>query len=526
MTKNHAWGAFYCPAHDYATDHRLIEAMQPAVITIQDGGAPHYDWIRKAAPNAIIVARDWSLGDQWSDLERDPEGTGKHHAEQWAIRRDKLKFDPERTFVAPVNEPRVWSDLDPNKFTPEQREAERVTRVKKTNIYNIAFAHHCETFGLRAGTYKFSVGWPGDHGYKDSPINWEEYITGYQQINWKRHCMILHEYFANLGPAESWGWWCGRARKMPWDIPYIIGEAGLEQQVKQNVSASDRGWTRQLKDDATSTARQKYAAMMRDYCNWMAVDPRLLGITFFMLDHQDPQWSSQDYSACWQEIIAIKPQLRPISSEPFVPLPLSVLAPDKLKQPTAPPVVVPPPTPPPPVVTPAPTSAIMRPPLDGAPTVTQWFGENPAMYAQFGYRGHNGIDYSAVVGTPIRAVADGTVVMVDNDPTGYGLYVRLYHKALGIYSMYGHMSKQNVVQGATVKQGDVIGLSGNTGNSTGPHLHYELRLCDAAGNYSTAPGTIGKAATDPVGFIAGLDRGAALAGATGGYKVMLPFVSA
>jgi hypothetical protein len=151
---------------------------------------------------------------------------------------------------------------------------------------------------------------------------------------------------------------------------------------------------------------------------------------------------------------------------------------------------------------------ILIAPLDGTPKVTQWYGERPEYYAQFGLRGHNGIDYSAVVGTPVKAVADGYISWVDNDPPGYGRYVRIWHPALRVFSFYGHLSEPKVVKGDTVKQGDIIGLSGDTGNSTGPHLHYEIRVADAAGHYLAVEG-MKNGAIDPVSFAAGLDRGAA-----------------
>lgn len=145
-------------------------------------------------------------------------------------------------------------------------------------------------------------------------------------------------------------------------------------------------------------------------------------------------------------------------------------------------------------------------PLEGSPRVTQHYGERPEYYAQFGLRGHNGIDYSAPVGTPVRCVAGGTVRWVDNDPKGYGLYVRVWHPALRVHSFYAHLSEQLVAKGDEVTQGQVIAKTGNTGNTTGPHLHYELRIADARGNYLAVAGMV-NGAVDPLSFAAGLDRG-------------------
>ena len=145
-------------------------------------------------------------------------------------------------------------------------------------------------------------------------------------------------------------------------------------------------------------------------------------------------------------------------------------------------------------------------PLDGSHRVTQWYGERPEYYSQFGLRGHNGIDYSAVVGSSVHAVADGVVAWVDIDPKGYGNYIRVWHAPLRIFSLVGHLSETLVKKGDTVTQGQVIAKSGDTGNSTGPHLHYELRIADDAGNYYLVGG-MKNGAVDPVSFIAGLDRG-------------------
>lgn len=86
--------------------------------------------------------------------------------------------------------------------------------------------------------------------------------------------------------------------------------------------------------------------------------------------------------------------------------------------------------------------------------------------------GHRAIDYAAPLGTPIRAVGDGTVTFA-GWKNSYGNTISLRHN--GTYSTnYAHLSKISVRYGQKVKQGDVIGLVGSTGFSTGPHLHYEM----------------------------------------------------
>ncbi len=91
-----------------------------------------------------------------------------------------------------------------------------------------------------------------------------------------------------------------------------------------------------------------------------------------------------------------------------------------------------------------------------------------------GERLHSGIDLAAPSGTPIRAASDGIVGRA-GWAGGYGLLVELDHAA-GVETRYGHMSNLAVSAGQRVSRGDVIGWVGSTGRSTGPHLHYELRV--------------------------------------------------
>ncbi len=92
-----------------------------------------------------------------------------------------------------------------------------------------------------------------------------------------------------------------------------------------------------------------------------------------------------------------------------------------------------------------------------------------------GVHGHNGVDYGAPVGTPIIAAADGEVMISRIGWNGgYGTYIVIRH-ANGTQTLYAHMSQLNVNPGERVVKGQVIGKMGNTGQSTGPHLHFEVR---------------------------------------------------
>jgi len=89
-------------------------------------------------------------------------------------------------------------------------------------------------------------------------------------------------------------------------------------------------------------------------------------------------------------------------------------------------------------------------------------------------RMHTGIDFSAPIGTPIYASGDGVVEHLKSKMTGYGKVMIIDH-GYGYESLYAHMNKILVKPGDKVKRGQLIGYVGNTGRSTGPHLHYEVR---------------------------------------------------
>ena len=109
-----------------------------------------------------------------------------------------------------------------------------------------------------------------------------------------------------------------------------------------------------------------------------------------------------------------------------------------------------------------------------------------------GWRAHKGIDYAAPIGTRVRAVADGLVEFAGRKG-GYGNVVILRHN--GQYStVYGHLSRIAVRRGARVAQNDTIGLVGQTGWATGPHLHYEFRIAGQARN----PASLAMPAAQPV----------------------------
>ena len=132
--------------------------------------------------------------------------------------------------------------------------------------------------------------------------------------------------------------------------------------------------------------------------------------------------------------------------------------------------------------------------------ITQTFGARPEVYRSMDLKGHNGNDYrTRFLDSPlgkryVSAAAAGKVETVRYDVRGYGIHIRLRH-ADGSLTIYGHLTKPYVQKGDTVEAQQIIGLSGNTGFSSAPHLHFEYRP-------TSSPSTNGYAgALDPTPFM-------------------------
>lgn len=120
---------------------------------------------------------------------------------------------------------------------------------------------------------------------------------------------------------------------------------------------------------------------------------------------------------------------------------------------------------------------------------------NGTLISGFGYRSHpvsgytkfhEGLDFACPVGTPIYASGNGEVEIAESGESGYGICLNVNHRN-GYKTKYAHLSKMAVRHGQEIKRGQLLGYSGNTGLSTGPHLHYEVSYQDVK--------------TDPIDFI-------------------------
>ncbi len=123
---------------------------------------------------------------------------------------------------------------------------------------------------------------------------------------------------------------------------------------------------------------------------------------------------------------------------------------------------------------------VLRWPLDNV-LVTQQFGKTSSSQRLYVSGTHNGVDFRALTGTPIRSALSGTVLSINQGAVPncqYGKWVLVVHPN-GLATLYAHLSVVNVQKGASVSTGQIIGFSGNTGYATGPHLHFGVYIAEA-----------------------------------------------
>jgi len=248
----------------------------------------------------------------------------------------------------------------------------------------------------------------------------------------------------------------GRHKRWPIKGKVIIGEWGIEGILynrNRDPKWGNAGWLHFPELWPAERYANEYVACVRD------ASPNVIGICPFISDYADHRWQTADLMPAYGEFLArkqlceledvVQPSPRPVATHiPAV----------GTGSPSATPV--------PPLAHPLGNSARR--------VVTQGFGDNPQDYARFGLAGHNGVDYAVPSGTPIGAVDSGVVLESRLDADGYGEYIKLRH-SWG-ESLYAHLSARKVDVGEPVNRGSIIGRSGNTGNSTGPHLHFAMRV--------------------------------------------------
>lgn len=447
---NHRMGVHWIPAHQRNEDIDYIQKLKPFILKIVDPdpnlAKRALDWID---PNGYIWLRDWALSEQKSDMTKDPIGTGLRHANDWIQKLTVGRFKDlptNRIIVSGINEPFVHNDNEENIVFE----------------YTKAFLNRLTQADIKAAALNLSVGWPRNLG-TDLPPYWIGFERLEDTINKGYHFLCTHEYWYS-DPDESWyqdkfGWLAYRINACKMSVPIIIGECGMEKRVDiqrfKNEGLHSYGWQGNISAKQASEQLWRYASK---------VNPNVVAVLPFTTDWASHDWDSQDTLGSHNEILAQKKVYQFPSEWP-------VKVTDKPTEPDKPII---------------PNEAYW--PIG---TLTQYFGD-----ARFVTPPHNGFDYAMPLGTELKAILGGIVQWVDYDDKGYGNYIRIYNERLNLDLFYAHLKEKPKFNiGDVVKSGQVIGLIGSTGNSTGPHLHLEIRLHKDKDNYSES--SHGRGRSDP-----------------------------
>lgn len=437
------------------TDFHYIGQLKPNVVKIVD---PDPNVVRRVlaaiGPNGLVGLRDHPLSEQKEDMYRDPVGTGRRHALDWVEKlttgRYKEFGNNPRISVMGINEPNVHN----------QAEEEIVFNYTKEFLTVLA------ANGQRGWALNLSVGWPRNDG-ENKPVVWDTFLPLEKIILDGGHYLCLHEYWYPQ-VTSSWGWLPNRVAQCPMSVPIIIGECAYTRQLAN--LPQPWGWNGNI-------SAAEYAESLWYYHD--NVDPNVLAVLPFTTGFAGQEWANKDTQPAHGEILK---RVRQYHWPAVWPVKKGV-------PPVEPPVD-------PPIGDDMET--IILPAFAGK--ITGFFGQD------YGYP-HEGQDVSMVSGTPIYAAYDGVIAWSDYEATSYGNYVRLFCPALKANFFYGHLQERKVQTGNSVKRGQLIGLSGNTGRSTGPHLHLEIRQTDANGAYvvhkAGQPLYRQNGRVDPLGWLAG-----------------------
>lgn len=454
----------FMPNHRYERYYDAFSAAPPNFALILDASRDDYLAVRSRMPNGKIILRsyEWSDGglDVLHRIARDPVGTGRWMAEMWLRRiREWSVIDLDNTWFTGSNEYTVIPGMPIPPFVT----AERV------------FAETLALGGAKACICNLGVGHPAET--KDGKVDWSLYADWEGVLQRTGGILGLHEYWrGEFGPrmnvkpvdeAKGLFWYAWRFMQCPFDVPIAITECGIDQKVDAPMGTPSKGWV-------GTVPANEYVSQLVQYNTKAVEDPRYLGEVAFCHDYPEAEWASYDSDRALDQMIVAAKGLHPIKW--YVP--------GKPKPP------VPGPTPP------ASKKAVLPVPA-GRYKISSYYSAKPGNV-------HEGIDLSVPIGTPVLSVADGEVAYVgdhskENPPPvngGYGKYIRVWHPQLLFHSFYAHLNMPGVKAGDKIKMGQRIADSGNTGNSTGPHLHFEIRLADAKGIYNPKT-ALGNGRCDP-----------------------------
>ena len=443
-------GVHFLPTHTGQFHYDFIRDMQPGIFKLVGSSTPDVQQMADgyaAAPNAIHYWRNVARSEQHDFLWREPVRAAQQHVTEWhadiqqryqQARERGLTLPPvEQIRILGVNEPVI--ELFPRNEDMSNYDewlAMMNERTPLLDAYMVTFGYEANRLGYGAGLGNISSGQPANKKPGEyATFDWFPKTRKLLESTRGKNAYVCHEYWrAETGPEGHADWHAWRFMHLNVNCDIDILESGVDQKITSQQPLDPRGWHGHMSAAAYVDQHRRYIARAR-------TDSRFRCETPFTLDG-DKMWESFWVEYCMKEMVALSNEVRTSTPKP----PQSPIDPDRPSH-----------------------NGAMVWPVRGP--VTQRFGEPPA---RFGQAGHDGIDIGVALGSPVGAVYDGEVMFTGFDDA-YGNYVRVYHAALHSHSFYAHLSKISCTVGQRVDRGQTIGLSGSTGNSTGPHLHLEMR---------------------------------------------------
>lgn len=269
-------GFHLIPASWSGEDTERVKRLHPRFVKIVcvDEKPPVAD---EMPASASLVIRNHPLSEGygqrgWGTLR---EATKAGYEDANACRRmadylNGLGIADERLLFEGRNEPEVWTDGE---------------SPKKVDAYYKAFVARLHEHGLHGVILNLGVGWPGNGGVTDAPPDWAPFANciGAMQPG---DYVGAHEYWAFSGPQENWGWWAGRSLTMPYRVPILITECGIDGGV---VGRAYAGW-QDLPEPSTVAKANRYVRELVWYAGTLAADARVQGVLPFTYGTGSEHW--------------------------------------------------------------------------------------------------------------------------------------------------------------------------------------------------------------------------------------------
>jgi len=169
-----------------------------------------------------------------------------------------------------LNEPHLWADEPP----------------AMTAVYYKVFLTNLHTYGLHGAVGNFGVGWPGNGGVANAPVDWAFFGPAIAAMQ-PGDCLAVHEYWSLSGPQQNWGWWAGRFRQCPFKVPILVTECGIDT----GVSGTWYGGWHDLPGGSFDDKARRYCDELWWYAEQCAVDGRVKAVFPFTWDIGGPEWT-------------------------------------------------------------------------------------------------------------------------------------------------------------------------------------------------------------------------------------------